>query len=622
VELALPKSRKARAVFAAVSVSERPVSRRRLCDLFFPDNMDPKASLRWCLSRLRASFAGGADTLLRSDSVNVWLTTGSVRIDTNYLTELSKQDRYGPAELKFLEQSTAYAFLSDLSIRGLAEYEVWRSTMQAHFDRLHEKTLKRAIEGNLGSSYSVQVAHIYTRFAPHSETAWFLLISALTQSDQHQQARNFLSVAHDELTRGQVMETGLLALADSELREILKTGKPASTVEDKVKHAAPSLAVQKPHSPTQLEQAIDESVSSCVAMSSGFTLVSTDSETEKTRSTSGVDYLLSFSVRQSNGSLYLGIQIVHQESTRCLIRWENVFLFDESADYQTEVRRWLAARIEIDIPIGFISRAQQLDAQALTAADYYHLALPRIYSPVGYSAHESLALLRLSLRRDANFAPALCAMAWVRTTHPQFNENETDRAESSNMVRRAIELAFDDAFVIAWAAISIAHLESNAKVGVNLAQRALTLNPYSPMANLSAALLIHYMGDYNASQRILENLDGFDIEPLTFIKDTCSAQNHYQLGNINAAIEAANQAVERNPGYVVAMRTVTASLARSGRLEEARKYARRMVALDPTEYVQYLKKRLPYCESRPLNALCDDLRKAGLPEHPQDFGPD
>src|SRR5262245_17840984 len=54
--VAVPASRKARAILGYLILSSRPVGRQRLCDLFFDIPDDPRASLRWTLTKLRAAI--------------------------------------------------------------------------------------------------------------------------------------------------------------------------------------------------------------------------------------------------------------------------------------------------------------------------------------------------------------------------------------------------------------------------------------------------------------------------------------------------------------------------------------------------------------------------------------
>src|SRR5438552_18479198 len=51
--LQLPPSKKTRALLAYLAVTARPHSRDRLCAMFWNVPVDPRAALRWSLSRLR-----------------------------------------------------------------------------------------------------------------------------------------------------------------------------------------------------------------------------------------------------------------------------------------------------------------------------------------------------------------------------------------------------------------------------------------------------------------------------------------------------------------------------------------------------------------------------------------
>src|SRR5262249_57528290 len=51
--LPLPRSKKTRALLAYLAVTARPHSRDRLCAMFWPVPDDPRAALRWSLTRLR-----------------------------------------------------------------------------------------------------------------------------------------------------------------------------------------------------------------------------------------------------------------------------------------------------------------------------------------------------------------------------------------------------------------------------------------------------------------------------------------------------------------------------------------------------------------------------------------
>src|SRR5215510_483617 len=52
--LALPASRKVRALFAYLALAPLPVARSHLCELLWDAPNDPRGELRWCLSKIRS----------------------------------------------------------------------------------------------------------------------------------------------------------------------------------------------------------------------------------------------------------------------------------------------------------------------------------------------------------------------------------------------------------------------------------------------------------------------------------------------------------------------------------------------------------------------------------------
>jgi DNA-binding SARP family transcriptional activator len=78
-QLALPPSRKVRALLAYLVMAPRPLAREKLCELLWDVADDPKSELRWCLSKLRP-LVNGPTTKMRliADREQVWIDTNSL----------------------------------------------------------------------------------------------------------------------------------------------------------------------------------------------------------------------------------------------------------------------------------------------------------------------------------------------------------------------------------------------------------------------------------------------------------------------------------------------------------------------------------------------------------------
>src|SRR5262249_51170853 len=80
-KLQLPPSKKTRALLAYLAVTARPHSRNRLCAMFWSIPDDPRAALRWSLTRLRALIDGPDCRTLIADRENVELNLDCLTLD-------------------------------------------------------------------------------------------------------------------------------------------------------------------------------------------------------------------------------------------------------------------------------------------------------------------------------------------------------------------------------------------------------------------------------------------------------------------------------------------------------------------------------------------------------------
>src|SRR5215510_7589915 len=81
VQQDLPKSRKTRGLLAYLILSGRRHRRERLCDLFWDLPDDPRASLRWSLSRLRSLVEESGDERIVADREYVFFDPKGANVD-------------------------------------------------------------------------------------------------------------------------------------------------------------------------------------------------------------------------------------------------------------------------------------------------------------------------------------------------------------------------------------------------------------------------------------------------------------------------------------------------------------------------------------------------------------
>src|SRR6267378_1116531 len=86
----LPPSKKTRALLAYLAVTARRHSRDRLCAMFWSVPDDPRAALRWSLTRLRPLIDEHDCRRIIADRENVGLDLGRVTVDVLSLRSVAR----------------------------------------------------------------------------------------------------------------------------------------------------------------------------------------------------------------------------------------------------------------------------------------------------------------------------------------------------------------------------------------------------------------------------------------------------------------------------------------------------------------------------------------------------
>ena len=115
VPLNQPPSRKVRALLGYLAMAPRPVTREKLCELFWDVADDPRSELRWCLSKLRPLVDRPTTTRIVADRKQVWIDTSSLDIDAQ---SVARRTQRTLAELFTKRASVAIGFVQGRFSRG------------------------------------------------------------------------------------------------------------------------------------------------------------------------------------------------------------------------------------------------------------------------------------------------------------------------------------------------------------------------------------------------------------------------------------------------------------------------------------------------------------------------
>ncbi len=149
LEITLPPSRKTRALFAYLAVVNRRQRRDHLCQMLWEAPDDPRASLRWSLSKIRQFVReSGEGECLRSDRNSVFLDTGEIDVDWLHVAQLSAQElsSLNVSDLEALARGFRGRFLEGLELPRCPVFEAWRIFHADMMDRTRSLILQILVE--------------------------------------------------------------------------------------------------------------------------------------------------------------------------------------------------------------------------------------------------------------------------------------------------------------------------------------------------------------------------------------------------------------------------------------------------------------------------------------------
>jgi TolB-like protein len=194
--MALPPSRKTRALLAYLALTRCPHRREQLCDMFWDVPDDPRGSLRWSLSKIRPLVDDSALPRLLADRHSVELQSEGIDVDffSAQVCANETATRTGDAsrtdDLSRAASSFRGPLLADLELPENNDFHTWLLGMREDARQLQAKILGSLIECLSASPeealpYARELVHL----DPFDETAWARLIATLASSGRSGEIR-------------------------------------------------------------------------------------------------------------------------------------------------------------------------------------------------------------------------------------------------------------------------------------------------------------------------------------------------------------------------------------------------------------------------------------------------
>jgi adenylate cyclase len=353
-----------------------------------------------------------------------------------------------------------------------------------------------------------------------------------------------------------------------------------------------------------------------IARNSSFTFKGRAVDIKEVGRTLGVRYVLEGSVRKASGKVRIAAQLIDAVTGAHI--WADRFERDLADIFalQDELTVAVVSAIQPKLLQTEIGLAVRRRPENLTAFDCYHRAMQQYYLATREGYAEAIRLARRALELDPRFGVAAALAGHCHTNivmSGYASDPQSDRKEAVRLLHLALSVDDDDPETLARASIISNFMVGDPEREIEMARRAVALNPNLYLAWSARGWAYLYAGCVEKAVRSFER--AIRMNPV-------DARLHFTfegmgvaliaLGRFDEAIVAAKNVLRQNPSQAGGYSCLASAFANLGRDAEAREAAARLLEIDPAATISgFIARR-----SRPAKPglFIEGLRKAGLPE--------
>jgi adenylate cyclase len=352
-----------------------------------------------------------------------------------------------------------------------------------------------------------------------------------------------------------------------------------------------------------------------IARNSSFTFKGRAVNVKQVAQELGVHYVLEGSVRKASGKVRITGQLVDAVTGAHI--WAERFERDLTDVFalQDEVTAAVVSAIQPKLLQTEIAMATRRRPENLTAYDFFLRALQQSYLATREGLAEAIRLAHHALGLDPQFGlvAALaggCHMLSILLGYavdPQF-----ERKEAVRLMHMALSVDAGDPETLGWASTISAFMVGDCESAIEIANRAVALNPNSYFAWNGRGHAYRVAGLPEEALRSFERAIRISpVDPQLPVVLAGIAQAFIELGRFDEAIVAGKKALRQNPSFSAAYRYLASAYTHLGRDSEAGAAAARLLEVDPAFTISEWIARGGQSNAR---LVIEGLRRAGLPE--------
>jgi len=588
--LALPASRKVRALLAYVALAQKPVARGPLCELLWDVPNDPRGELRWCLSKIRGLLDDGAyrRVLTRGDTVQLDLSQCLVDVLEVLRATEAGIETLPPERLGALAALFKGEFLESLAIDGSPMFTAWLTAQRRRLRSCRTAVLEQLVVRG-PDDQSLVYLDTWLELAPFDQRAHEGLFKALARRGQIREAEAHLATTIDLFEREGLESTSIRAAwRAARTATGIAIQEPQEPGGDTAGRGRASIAVMPfidrssaPQARGGAADALAHDVITrlaklrslfVIAQGTVFALHERSVGAEEAGRLLNVDYVVSGSTRVRGTRLTVTVELVETRSAR--IVWAEIFnlTFDDTFAILDEIGNRIVASIAGEIETLERNRAILKPPSSLDAWGAHHRGLWHMYQLRRADNEHARHFFEMALRLDPTFSRAYAGLSF--THYQDAFQNWNDRAAGMEQAYRAAEqglMADERDPAVHWAMGRALMLRGQPDESISALTRSIELSPNFALGHYNLAFVHSIFGDADTAISAADysrHLSPFDPMLLGMLGTRAVAL--VRLGHFEEAASWAVKAAARPNVFPHIHAIAACCLALAGSLEQAR----------------------------------------------------
>jgi TolB-like protein len=597
----LPPSRKARALLAYLLMTPQAVARTSLCELLWDDTDDPRAELRWGLSRIRGLL--GADACLIAQEDTVRLDASACDVDALVVVDALGRARPGdldPDQCRALLALSRGDLLQGLEVDGSPHFSAWLTAQRHRFRGVQAGLLERLATAAPGDE-AMPFLEQWRQLAPYDPKVHRLMLDALVLRGGVREAEEHLRAAvklfEDEgLDCAPLHAAWLAARNATPPAAVVADSVPATEADapraplDAATPRRASIAVMPfeeraaAPGPGSIADALAHDIITRLAKLRSLFVIAPGTVFElKTRGLApaeaarvlNVDYVVGGAVRRDGDQLTVSVELVDARAGRVV--WTDV-LKRRQADalhVLDEIGNHIVASIASEVEALERNRAVLKPPNSLDAWESHHRGLWHMYRFSRKDNDLARQFFQGAVRLDPTFSRAYAGLSFTHFQSAFQGWSERGAATDLAFDTAGQALMADERDPAAhWAMGRALWLRSRQDQCVAELEQAVDLSPNFALGHYTLAFVHSQAGDPRAAVHASDysrSLSPFD--PLLFGMLGSRAMALVRLGDFEEAAKAAVQAAARPNAHIHIQAIAAFSLALAGSMEDALIYA-------------------------------------------------